>query len=580
MELACPNPGCDGTVLAGDLFCASCGAQVPEAQRPAPWTAVPPATTAPAALPSLRITPPPAGDSEPLFSHEQRRAPGPVNSATRFLCAAAYLNHDFANRVIQHLLVTRRAVAPSVNFDVGPVLRHCLRARRNILIRDAVLLVIVVAGLAIKLSATIDFLFFVLALGLILPRATRHPGGPGRLIAGVIGGLIALAVAVGLAFVLTSGFTPSSVALSPSGAPVASSSALPEFLVTFALLVAATWLVELTYLYTTFQTLDADLGEGTTAQTAYTGSPETEERIAMVEGAQHGNITLHSGWFPFIGAGLQSDAAWSIAIRLDRADPDDDGENDDGEDDRDHPGGNGRSGRGSARYVRIDPVDLHQWIGNRLRALNDPGLPENERISALTVTDRLVGSASGLLRTDNPLFDQNLRTPYSHASREAIEAMIRHPQARLRYYQQVSLSDEGPAVMSRGRKVVESVDQEIAVSAFIYAAVEGHMFYLQFVLTVLPPIHALYRVAGRTRGASPVDMVIDSARHVFGSIISAPFGLYAALLLWISELPRVSRTGIQRLLHAATWPFRYSSRTSCGVLYPSPEWRRVLLYRS
>ena len=33
-----------------------------------------------------------------------------------------------------------------------------------------------------------------------------------------------------------------------------------------------------------------------------------------------------------------------------------------------------------------------------------------------------------------------------------------------------------------------------------------------------------------------------------------------------TELPRVSRTGIWWLFHAASWPFRYSSRTSCGVL--------------
>ncbi len=43
------------------------------------------------------------------------------------------------------------------------------------------------------------------------------------------------------------------------------------------------------------------------------------------------------------------------------------------------------------------------------------------------------------------------------------------------------------------------------------------------------------------------------------------------------ELPRVFRTGNLRLIHAASCPFRYSSMTSCGVRYPSPEWRRVLL---
>ena len=43
------------------------------------------------------------------------------------------------------------------------------------------------------------------------------------------------------------------------------------------------------------------------------------------------------------------------------------------------------------------------------------------------------------------------------------------------------------------------------------------------------------------------------------------------------ELLRVFRTGDLRLIHAAACPFRSSSMTSCGVRYPSPEWRRVLL---
>ncbi len=45
-------------------------------------------------------------------------------------------------------------------------------------------------------------------------------------------------------------------------------------------------------------------------------------------------------------------------------------------------------------------------------------------------------------------------------------------------------------------------------------------------------------------------------------------------------LPRVFRTAELVLFHAATCRFRYSSRTSCGVRYPSAEWRRVRLYRS
>jgi hypothetical protein len=68
-----------------------------------------------------------------------------------------------------------------------------------------------------------------------------------------------------------------------------------------------------------------------------------------------------------------------------------------------------------------------------------------------------------------------------------------------------------------------------------------------------------------------------TARHDNGNLLwewQPPADIEAALA---AELPRVFRTGKLRLIHAASCPFRYSSKTSCGVRYPSVEWRRVLL---
>jgi hypothetical protein len=59
--------------------------------------------------------------------------------------------------------------------------------------------------------------------------------------------------------------------------------------------------------------------------------------------------------------------------------------------------------------------------------------------------------------------------------------------------------------------------------------------------------------------------------------LSAGGGAGVALGRAVYELPRVFRTGNLRLFHAASCPFRYSLRTSCGVRYPSAEWRRVRL---
>jgi hypothetical protein len=175
-------------------------------------------------------------------------------------------------------------------------------------------------------------------------------------------------------------------------------------------------------------------------------------------------------------------------------------------------------------------VDLHKFIGRQLRALNDPELPVNERIATLTVSDRLVGT--GLIAVGNPLFDPLLRTPYSHASRDAVEALMRHPQASLRYYQQVSVNDESPVVTSWGRKVIDDVDQEVAVSAFVYAAIEGRMLYLQFVLTALPPVNAAYRARWSRYMTSTPRALMYAFRRMPSLIISATPAIYDAFLLW------------------------------------------------
>ena len=74
-----------------------------------------------------------------------------------------------------------------------------------------------------------------------------------------------------------------------------------------------------------------------------------------------------------------------------------------------------------------------------------------------------------------------------------------------------------------------------------------------------------------------------AAAHIAGAVGPylgsswVPGSLPAPAPAVVTELPRVFRTGNLRLFHAASCPFRYSSRTSCGVRYPSVEWRRVLL---
>lgn len=75
---------------------------------------------------------------------------------TRYLCAAAHLDTEFARQTVQRLVVDRgRAPAPALGIDLGVVLRHCIGADRRHRTRDVTLDMI---GLPVLLLA-LAFLF-------------------------------------------------------------------------------------------------------------------------------------------------------------------------------------------------------------------------------------------------------------------------------------------------------------------------------------------------------------------------------------------------------------------------------------
>jgi hypothetical protein len=123
--------------------------------------------------------------------------------------------------------------------------------------------------------------------------------------------------------------------------------------------------------------------------------------------------------------------------------------------------------------------------------------------------------------------------PYSEASSQAVEALIRHPAAGLRYYQRVCVSDEGQPVTVGQRQVIGGTDQEVMVSAFVYTAVEGRMFYLEFIPATLPPIepgyHLIDRLPKTTSGRFLVKVVLSAATTSFSDTVAAPFRIISAV---------------------------------------------------
>jgi hypothetical protein len=441
-----------------------------------------------------------------FFHHALGRPAGRPSNPTRYLCAAAYLNPWYANRVIGELVASHRAVAPSVDIDLAPIIGYCLHARRIALVRDIVLTILLAAGLALAFLPTIAVL--IIAFGLAFLRGPawqrRSVGAKVGIAAGVTVALVGAAVLIAVISLLSR--------LTGTAAP----GLLAGIGRNLAALIAFLGLTATTVIFHTsvkFRTLSERLRPEAAPTRFSPSTSQVESRISQVQAAQWGNVTLYQGENPFIGTG-KVNRAWSIAIELDRARP---------------PGPQPPLTPPSPRrYAPIDPVELHQVIRERLLRLNDPALPENERIAALTVEDHIVGE--GLRRWDGPLIDAAQKMPYSQAGPEAIQALIRHPQAGLRYYQRVSVSDRGQAVLSNGQEVIGGADQEVAVSAFVYAAVEGRMFYLELVTTVLPPIQRRYHIIDRlprtSSGAFLAKVILEAATTMFGDLISAPARLY------------------------------------------------------
>ncbi len=456
-----------------------------------------------------------------FFGHAVAQPGGPLSNSTRYLCAAAYLNPKFTNTVISELLASHRAVAPSLGIDLIPIVRHCLSARKAQLLRDLLLTVLLIAGLYLATVPVIAILIISLCLS-ALPGVEWERRALGvKVLAGV-----AVAVVVGvvvLYFFLGSIFSGASVngGATPNLGPVATGAAILVVVLVFLVLIGT---VLVGYSYSMYRTFSDRLRPGADAGRFDRAPDEVEARIAEVAAAQWGNMTIYGGDNPFIGTGprlLNED--WSIAIELDRA-----------------PGpgrSSSRSAGKSGNYVPIDPVELHRVIRTRLLKVKDDGLPENERIAALRMHDHVAGD--GHCRWDSPVIDQARTMPYSQASAEAIDALIRHPAAGLRYYLRVCVSDEGQPVWARRRQVIGSTDQEIAVSAFIYVAVEGRMLYLQYVPRLLPPIFQQYHLVDRlpkiSSGEFMVKVILHAARTSFRDMVIAPFRVIGTAWRAVSE---------------------------------------------
>lgn len=439
---------------------------------------------------------------QPYFHHGERRAigePRPISPVTRYLCGAAYVDERFVERVIGELIEDeQRAVAPSYGYDLEPVVRHCFRARRLWLAQNAVLTAILIAGLCAIGGATLITLcaLLLIAIPVGLRRGAHLEGRKVTVVAalGVLGALLVLPI-LGIVAVRMAVAAPTAAEASSLHGPSAKALLLEVLLLVLALGGTLTWAR-----YTMLRTLTTDLAPGAVHQPPPMRSKRVEDRLETVARAQRGNVAVHGGKDPFLGAGrvLRS---WAVVVELLPE------------------GGDG---------ILVDPVDpvaLNRHVKRRVAALRSRDLPERQRISGLTVRDYVV--ASGVRSRDYPLIGPD-RVPYEMASTEAVEAIIRHPQASARHFLRATTGTEGKEVMLDGQRLLLAEDQEVQVSAFVHLAVEGGLLYVEYVATVLGAVKDDYHDIDQLP-VNPQNLLgraaMDALRRLSGGTLLAPLNL-------------------------------------------------------
>ncbi|MEV4622556.1 hypothetical protein AB0J74_28075 [Asanoa sp. NPDC049573] len=411
-----------------------------------------------------------------LFDHSTPRPPAQRLSAiTRYLCGASYVDPSFGDKVVRELMEdAHRAVVPATGYDLGPVLRHAYRARRLWLAQHALLTAVLLVGVFIAPEGTL--LLVLAALALALPGLS---GGPLSRSRAKRLGLIAILVLLGL--ILLGGPIVDAVrGIDDPYRDTSRPAGVGLWLVGTGLVGIAAFFVVLGCRGRMVRVLCTELAADAPPSRVDAGiTGLAAHRLATVAAAQHGNIVLHSGYNPFLGAGRVTDAS-SVAVELKPARPPDTFLPPRRPPDEPAP-----------PPVPIDPVALNRHVKERLAALGSPDLPDGAAFTSLHLRDQII--AGGIRWRGFPLVDQHLRVPFSIATPEALDEIVRHPQSSARHFLRASVGAESRAIRRPDHTVVMPAEhQSVMVTTFTHIAVEGGMLYVENVAAMLGPIERKY----------------------------------------------------------------------------------------
>lgn len=511
-EMPARCAGCGSQLLPGDRFCGSCGStttigvdRVPATQVQRISPLVPP----PQQLPSGQDSPHPA----PATAPPTWQPAADSDDTTRYLCAAAHIDPDFAKAAIgEYLVEPTRAIAPTPGVDCAAVLRDAVAARFRGKLRDGLLLglgatfFMLSGGMAVAWTVSALCVAGIMTLarrgrsaGVIVAIVLLTPLVLAAIVAAVLGSLISQAVSS------TSSFDPQTgqIATQPGAlsalAPGLGSLALAAVVALLIVIVlvadaaAVDHLVHDRFRLGNFGT-DVRRMTGLERFLRTMGVESKREQLHRVELADErgrhddslADVVVHRDWRPFVGAGdIARDQTISLPLE-----PDDDPE------DAADP-----APAGIDAPEPFTAAELHEHIRASMGTLRSSvSLSPGGRLGRLFAREQVLvpaGKLRGLAGTPvagiaaDPYYPPTNRIPIEIARRLADA-----PLEPARYYLCFRL---------------EAWDRDLTTSFFVNASTDQKTLYLEWTHCALYPVKDAYRVVDDPRGSARILRALGDA---------------------------------------------------------------------
>lgn len=192
---------------------------------------------------------------------------------------------------------------------------------------------------------------------------------------------------------------------------------------------------------------------------------QQQRRLAEIDHDQAGNLTVYSGFKPFVGAGLQLEP-WSFAINV----------------------AVGKQELGTRREPKgFEVEELYEHIAEELAALSLPGLE---------LEDRLYVNGRDVRRQGAVFFDEAAERPGAAVPPEVVRAAVRRPTHAVRHYKVIRVTDwQGELVWSMFLRFVKVADSLFMESSdFLLLPVKERYHDIDGIRAI-PTLYDLGRVA-------------------------------------------------------------------------------------